>query len=252
MASCSPRRKPALRYTVTDLGKVGAPPGQPITITDNRLIAGAVVTDSGMHAVVWSGGGVMTDLGSAGLNSIAFGINDSGIAVGQTEITEKDPGGEDFCGTKALGLPATGATCVPFAAQYGTMRALRTLGGANGVASFVNARGQIVGMAENTTVDPACPAPQKYQFKPVLWQGAEVEELPTVGGDRNGIANGDQRERGYRGRIRQLAAFNPESRATSAAVARAAVGSGPRDRPRKSRRHGPDPGSCCAHHQQQS
>jgi uncharacterized membrane protein len=52
----------------------------------------------------------------------------------------------------------------------------------------VNGRGQIAGTAENTTLDPACPAPQEYQFKPVLWQGQEVVELPTAGGDRNGIA----------------------------------------------------------------
>ena len=191
-----PTTQPALRYTVTDLGTVGRLPGQPFTLTDNRLIAGTAVTDSGLHAVVWSRGNVMTDLGSAGLTSIAWGINDSGVAVGQAEIGTQDPGGEDFCGTNSLGLPATGAPCVPFAAQAGTMNALRTLGGANGVAYAVNARGQIAGAAENRTVDPACPSPQKYQFKPVLWHGAEVEELPTAGGDRNGVAvaineNGD-------------------------------------------------------------
>jgi probable HAF family extracellular repeat protein len=182
--------QPALRYAVSDLGMVGNSPGQPFTLTDNRLIAGTAVTESGLaQALVWSGRGAMTDLGSAGLNSIAFGINDSGVAVGQSEIAAMDPGGEDFCGTQAMGLPATGATCVAFAAQYGKIRALRTLGGANGVANAVNARGQIAGTAENTTLDPACPSPQKYQFKPVLWQGGEVAELPTVGGDRNGVAH---------------------------------------------------------------
>ena len=183
--------EPALRYSLTDLGTVGALPGQPITIADNRLTAGLITTDSGlMHAVVWSGRGDMTDLGSAGLNSAAFGINDSGVTVGQTEIAEKDPGGEDFCGALSLGLPASGAACVPFAAQYGIMRALRTLGGGNGVALFVNGRGQIVGTAENNVADPACPSPQRYQFKPVLWYGTEVQELPTAASDRNGVANG--------------------------------------------------------------
>jgi len=76
------------------------------------------------------------------------------------------------------------------------MKALRTLGGANGVAYAVNARGQIAGAAENRTLDPTCPSPQKYQFKPVFWHGTQVEELPTAGGDRNGTAvaineNGD-------------------------------------------------------------
>jgi probable HAF family extracellular repeat protein len=191
-----PTTQAALRYAVTDLGTVGRLPGQPFTLTDNRLIAGTAVTDSGLHAVVWSRGNVMTDLGSAGLTSIAWAINDSGMVVGQSEIGTQDPGGEDFCGTNSLGLPATGAPCVPFAVQNGTMNALRTLGGANGVAYAVNARGQIAGAAENRAVDPACPSPQKYQFKPVFWHGAEVEELPPAGSDRNGVAvaineNGD-------------------------------------------------------------
>ena len=180
--------KPATRYSVTDLGAVGPPPGQPYTLTNNRLVSGAVVTDSNYsHAVVWGGGNVY-DLGRAGLNSQAYGVNDSGLIVGQAEIDVPDPAGEDFCGDDASGLAVTHASCVPFAARNGVIRALRTLGGANGFANAVNNRGDIVGTAENLTVDPGCPAPQKYQFKPVLWQGAEVEELPTASGDRNGIA----------------------------------------------------------------
>ena len=183
--------RPPLRYTVRDLGAVGALPGQPETVTNNSLIAGGVMTASGLlHAVVWSGEGIINDLGSEGLNSFAFGINDSGVTVGQAEIAITDPSGEDFCGTQAVGLAGTGAICAAFAAQNGVMRALRTLGGANGFARAVNGRGQIAGTAENTTLDPACPSPQKYQFKPVLWEGEEVIELPTVGGDGNGIANG--------------------------------------------------------------
>ena len=185
-----PTTRPPLRYSVRDLGKVGALPGQPETVTNNSLIAGGVMTDSGLlHAVVWSGEGIMNDLGSEGLNSFAFGINDSGVTVGQAETAFTDPSGEDFCGTQALGLAGTGATCSAFAAQNGVMRTLRTLGGANGFTRAVNGRGQIAGTAENTTLDPACPSPQKYQFKPVLWEGEEVIELPTAGGDPNGIAN---------------------------------------------------------------
>ena len=192
-----PSTRPPLRYTVRDLGTVGPLPGQPFAVTDNRQVAGVVMTRSGLlHAVEWSGEGIMNDLGSDGLNSVAFGINDSAVTVGQAEIAATDPGGEDFCGTQALGLPGTNATCVPFAAQNGLMRPLRTLGGANGRASAVNSRGQIAGTAENATLDPACPSPQKYQFKPVLWQGEEAIELPTAEGDGNGIAiaineNGD-------------------------------------------------------------
>jgi probable HAF family extracellular repeat protein len=203
--------EPPLRYSISDLGTVGAQ-GQPFTVTDNRLIAGAAVTESGLlHAVVWSGGSVITDLGSSGLNSSAFGVNDSGLAVGQAEIAAMDPGGEDFCGSQAMGLPSTGATCVPFAAQYGTMKPLRTLGGANGQANAVNSRGQIAGATENTIIDPACPSPQKYQFKPVLWQGEDVEELPTAGSDRNGLAQGVNENGDLVGASGSCTGFNPDT-----------------------------------------
>jgi probable HAF family extracellular repeat protein len=183
--------RPPLRYSITDLGLVGASPGQPLALSNNGLVAGTVVTATGLpQAVVWSPAGVMTGLGSAGLNSIAFGINGSDLVVGRSEIPVQDPSGEDFCGTVAMGLPRTGVACAAFAAKYGTLRPLATLGGANATARAVNERGQIVGTAENATLDPTCPSPQKYQFKPVVWQGEEVQELPTTGGDPNGVAYG--------------------------------------------------------------
>ena len=204
--------QPPLRYTIRDLGTVGTSPGQPETVANNGSVAGTAVMKSGLaHAIVWSRSGVMTDIGSEGLNSIAFGINDSGLTVGQAEIAITDPSGEDFCGTQALGFPGTGATCTPFAAQNGEMTPLRTLGGANGMARAVNGRGQIIGTAENTTIDPACPSPQKYQFKPVLWQGEEVVELPTVGGDRNGLAQGINENGEMVGGSGNCVAYKPNS-----------------------------------------
>jgi len=42
------------RYTVTDLGSVGGPPGQPYVITNNGLIGGAAaIPDGRMHAILW-------------------------------------------------------------------------------------------------------------------------------------------------------------------------------------------------------
>ena len=180
--------KPATRYAVTDLGPVGPSPGQPFTLANNRLVAGVVVNNSGYaQATVWSPGGVV-NLAAAKLNSYALGINESGFTVGQAEIDSPDPAGEDFCADAASGLPPTGMKCVAFAAQNGIMRTLRTLGGSNGIAIAVNSRGAIAGGAETAVVDPGCPAPQKYQFKPVIWQGNEIEELPLVGTDKNGAA----------------------------------------------------------------
>jgi len=43
-------------------------------------------------------------------------------------------------------------------------------------------------VAENTTLDPICEAPQVLQFKPVIWTKREVQELPTFPGDPEGFA----------------------------------------------------------------
>jgi probable HAF family extracellular repeat protein len=176
------------RYMITDLGVVGAPPGQGFFVTPNHLVAGAATVAGGQtHAVLWARG-AMTDLGVPGLNSMAFSVNENATAVGGAETSTLDPHGEDFCGFKAMGVPTNGSECVPFASRYGAMTPLRTLGGYNGVANMINTRGQIAGEAENATIDPSCPSPQVYQFKPVLWQSGDVEELPTAGGDPNGVA----------------------------------------------------------------
>ena len=68
------------------------------------------------------------------------------------------------------------------------MSPLPTLGGPNGVANQINSRGIIAGIAENKTLDLTCPAPQKLQFKPVIWNKGKIEELPTFPGDPDGIA----------------------------------------------------------------
>jgi probable HAF family extracellular repeat protein len=183
--------RPATRYTLTDLGPVGGPPGQPYTMTDNGLISAAAAADDGsMHAVLWNKGR-KSDLGSpglGGLNSLAIGINESGQAVGGAESTTLDLNGEDFCGFHAFGLPFQGTKCLPFIWQYGAMTPLPTLGGVNGQASWINNRGEIVGTAENTRRDALCPSPQQFQFKPVIWENGQVRELPTFGSDQDGYA----------------------------------------------------------------
>jgi probable HAF family extracellular repeat protein len=108
--------------------------------------------------------------------------------VGSAETASPDGTGEDFCGFKANGFPSSGAVCAPFLWQYGSMTPLPTLGGVNGQASWINNRGEIVGTAESFKLDPACPSPQKFQFKPVIWENGQIEELPTFGSDVNGYA----------------------------------------------------------------
>jgi probable HAF family extracellular repeat protein len=79
--------------------------------------------------------------------------------------------------------------CLPFVWQKGVMTALPTLGGNNGAANEINNRGQVVGLAENTTPDPTCVAPQVLQFGAVLWEKGEIQQqFPTVSGDPDAIA----------------------------------------------------------------
>jgi probable HAF family extracellular repeat protein len=112
-------------------------------------------------------------------------INDFGQIVGDSETGALDPNGEDVC------TFGTHHTCRPFLWQFFRMRALPTLGGNNGQASAINNRGQIVGFAEDGTVDSSCPAgtTNNRTQLPVLWENgkAKAKALPT-GDDPSGNA----------------------------------------------------------------
>ena len=220
LAALAPAQPP--RYTVTDLGAVGSVLGQPFFVTNNSLVSGAAAgTDTSVHAVLWYQGHKL-DIGTPGLagqeglafggnNSASFGVNERGQAVGEAATSSRDPNGEDFCGFKSLGLPSVGTTCLPFAWQYFVMTPLPTLGGNNGAAQAINSRGQVAGTAEATVRDPACPAPQVLQFKPVVWENGKVQELPTYPGDPDGIAFGINGNGDVAGASGECAAFNAAS-----------------------------------------
>jgi probable HAF family extracellular repeat protein len=203
-------------YKVFDLGAVGpaTSAAQPYNISRNGLISGEIVVPNPRNidelvsqAVLWKGT-KLKDISSPGLggpNSIAYSVNVWDQAVGQADTETRDPIGEDFCGTAALGLTHSGNTCVPFLWQNGSMVALPRLRnragteGSNGQAYQNNNFGMIVGTAENGEADSTCPgAPvssQTIQFKPVLWtkpfpfSPAVIQELPTIDGDPDGYAS---------------------------------------------------------------
>jgi probable HAF family extracellular repeat protein len=131
--------------------------------------------------------GFKLDLGTlGGKNSwMNWGeINNFGQTVGLSETAVPDPNGEDICGF------GTHLTCRPFLWQFSHMSALPTLGGNNGEASAINNRGQIVGMAEDGTVDSSCPPDttnNRIQL-PVLWENGKAHALPTAGHDPDGFA----------------------------------------------------------------
>jgi probable HAF family extracellular repeat protein len=112
-------------------------------------------------------------------------INDFGQIVGDSETADLDPNGEDVC------TFGTHHTCRPFIWQTFHMSALPTLGGNNGQASAINNRGQIVGFAEDGTVDSSCSAgtTNNRTQLPALWENgkAKAKALPT-GSDPSGNA----------------------------------------------------------------
>jgi uncharacterized membrane protein len=228
-------------YTVVDLGPVGpaTSQGQPYKITNNGLISGERVvanprdsSESISQAVLWEGTNlkVISSPGLGGPNSVAYGVNIWGQAVGQADTDTRDPNGEDFCGSTALGLTHSGNTCAPFLWQNGAMVELPRLRnkagkeGSNGVASQNNNFGMIVGTAENAEVDATCPgasvSPQTIQFKPVIWTKAfplsqvDLQELPTLDGDPDGIAYAINDRGQAVGATGPCGPFNPNLRRT--------------------------------------
>ncbi len=184
-ATREPMPEPA-RYSVTDLGTLdGGTFSQPFFINRNGMVSGsASLPDGTQNAVLWLNG-QMKDIGAPGLggpNSFAFGNNESFQTAGEAETSTQDANGEDFCGF------GTHLACLPFLWQDGKMFQLPTLGGNNGAAMAISNRGEVAGFAENSTPDPGCPAPQVLHFKPAVWERGVIHELPTFGGDSDGVA----------------------------------------------------------------
>jgi probable HAF family extracellular repeat protein len=185
-------------YKVTDLGALGNDNlGCAMSINNEGL---TVIQDASMvpgqqdnaggtilkarDAIVINGSQI--DLGTlGGENSwMNWGeINDRAQIVGYSETAVLDPNGEDVC------TFGTHLTCRPFLWQDFHMSALPTLGGNNGQASAINNRGEIVGFAEDGTVDSSCPANKTNNRTqlPVLWENGKAKALPT-GNDPGGNA----------------------------------------------------------------
>ena len=77
---------------------------------------------------------------------------------------------------------------------------LPLLGGNNGAAGPVNSRGEMVGLAENSTRDPECPStlrvngtgPQVLDLEAVVWgpRQGQIRELSPLPGDTVGMGLG--------------------------------------------------------------
>ena len=198
--ACSSAAVAQTRYKVTDLGREEG---------ENAACAMSVNDEGWTEIMAWNGepgeninsifpavsgralidaDGFKLDLGGLGGKNTWMNwgeINDFGQIVGMSETAVPDPNGEDICGF------GTKLTCKPFLWQEFHMSALPTLGGNNGQASAINNRGQIVGMAEDGTVDSTCAGtnnPNNRTELPVLWENGRARALPTLFGDADGFA----------------------------------------------------------------
>lgn len=170
------------RYTVTDLKPLtGGTSSQAYYVNDIGLTGGqSNIADAIQRAVLWPGRTATPILiGPTGVNSGVFGVNERGQAEVQSELSDKDPNAENFCGY------GSERKCQPFVWQNHVLTPLPLLGGNNGAVGGINNRGEISGWAESATMDPDCAAPQKLDFEAVVWgpRPGELRRLRPLAGD---------------------------------------------------------------------
>ncbi len=191
MSSGVPQRVPS-DYSLVELPTLGGTQDFANFINDRGWVAGAADLAGGQseHAFLWRGG-QMLDLGTlGGTNSLAWPVNDFGEVGGTSDTSTADPLLENFCHFNIDGVNEfTDRTCLAFTWLRGVTITLPTLGGNNSQVFGINALGQVVGVAENATQDPACVAPQVLDWKPVVWgPDRRVRDLKLYPGDTVGAA----------------------------------------------------------------
>jgi probable HAF family extracellular repeat protein len=183
------------QYKVVTLPTLGGTAGQANSL-DNRGWAAGVANFAGDtlgHAALWANSSSVTDLGALGgpaaNSAVAWPIkSDNGIVVGISDTADDNPLGEAFsCWPFFTPGTPTRKICNGF--RWDTRAGMTKLpafpGGYDSYATAANARGQIVGWAENGIHDPSCdPAFQVLQFRGVIWQpDGRMQELTPLPGD---------------------------------------------------------------------
>jgi len=186
-------------YIVRDLGTLGGTQSSAYGINNLGWATGAanLPGDQTEHAVVWRNGSI-TDLGTLGGENGSAGFplkNSLGLIPAFAQTSEADPLGENWNFTCSIGGdPCEGVNLIQhgFLALGGAKLTMPTLGGNNGAAWGANDWGQVVGLAETSTVDPNCVAPQVLDYEAVLWTpwNNRIQMLPPYPGDSVGAAVG--------------------------------------------------------------
>jgi probable HAF family extracellular repeat protein len=187
------------RYTVTDLGTLGGSYSYGYGINNAGVVSGGAATQAqtdgvSQTAFLWDRGhffnlGTLGGIACPDCSSEAGGPNAKGESPILSETSEPAYMGEDFCGF------GTHRQCLGAIWKNEKMTALSTLrGGQNGQAYWTNDRGQVVGFAENGTIDPTCASSVPFQvlrFEAVIWgPNGDVHELHPLQGDTVGFAFG--------------------------------------------------------------
>jgi probable HAF family extracellular repeat protein len=194
----SPRHNQPPRYYIINLGApLGGNP-EPVGINNLGLISGGanLTGNTAVNAELWLGASF--DLGTlGGLNSNIAWPNHTttGEVVGIAETAEANPYHESWSCSAFFPSAPTGDVCLGFAWRNGVMTGLPPLpGGYDSYAAGVNNRGQVVGWAENSVLDPTCnnapPVSQYLQFEAVVWGPGlnEITQLPPYPGDPDSAA----------------------------------------------------------------
>ena len=134
-------------------------------------------------AVLYPPWGGVISLGTLG-GAFSYGnaVNDLGQVVGGALNETPDPYTSD---PFVFGLP--GATQLrAFLWENGRIRDLRTLGGPDSFAFYINDRGQIAGNSlTDSVVNPTTNSPT---MAPFLWENGEMKNLGSLGGLFGGVA----------------------------------------------------------------
>jgi probable HAF family extracellular repeat protein len=178
-------------YNVTDLGTLGGTFSIAVQLNNSGFVTGLsnLPGDTAQHAFLWRNG-VMTDLGTLGGPSSGAGLpaSENGEVAVFAQTATPDPLGEDFC----FDIPfPSHLTCLPFVWRNGVRIVLPTLGGYNAAGGWINSRGEVAGVAENTTPNRKCGPNQVLHSVPVVWQlshPVRIRQIPTWPGDTDGIA----------------------------------------------------------------
>jgi probable HAF family extracellular repeat protein len=159
------------------LSRAGTFAGQADTATPDPNCFGDCFVS---HAIQWRDG-VFTDLGalrsSENLSSASSWISGNGLIAGLSQNGEIDPLNPGFPEVRAVLW------------KHGKITDLGTLeGGYESVASAVNARGQVVGLATNTIPDAYSIVGVSTQARAFLWQNGAMQDLGTLPGGTDAVA----------------------------------------------------------------